>query len=241
MSYIVALLLIGLVILAHEWGHFIAARAAGIPVSIFSIGFGPALWRFRRRGTEFRIAMIPLGGYILPDIASEEEYFKIPPSKRIILSAGGLLASALFPIPCLILAEALKSGASLYTVFIKPFVQTAVIFSKTLASLPAVFRHGEGLSGVIGIVAQGGRYLSIDPANAAYFAAVLSVNLAILNLLPIPALDGGKIALFSLEKLSPRFTRLHYPLAIAGWVFILGVCVYTIILDLARYAPSIRI
>lgn len=241
MSYAIALLLVGLVILAHEWGHFIAARASGIAVSAFSIGFGPTLRRFTWRGTEFRLSLIPLGGYVLPAVASEEDYFRIPASRRIVLSAGGLIASALFPIPCLMIAALFKPDPSLHTLLIEPFIRTAVVFSKTIASLPAVFRHGEGLSGVIGIVAQGGHFLSTNPANAAYFAAVLSVNFAVLNLLPVPALDGGKILLFSLERISPGLVRLHYPLAIAGWVFILGVFVYTIVIDLSRYAPSLRI
>ena len=42
MQYIVALLLIGFVILAHEFGHFIAARIVGVPIKTFSIGFGPS-------------------------------------------------------------------------------------------------------------------------------------------------------------------------------------------------------
>lgn len=45
MNYILAILLIGLVILFHELGHFVAARIVGIPIKIFSVGFGPALWK----------------------------------------------------------------------------------------------------------------------------------------------------------------------------------------------------
>lgn len=55
---------IGIIILAHEWGHFIAARLTGIRVDTFSIGFGPALWSRKRGATEYRVAWFPLGGYV---------------------------------------------------------------------------------------------------------------------------------------------------------------------------------
>lgn len=58
------LVLIGVMIVIHELGHFWAARFFGIRVSTFSIGFGPKLFAFRRGETEYRIAWIPFGGYV---------------------------------------------------------------------------------------------------------------------------------------------------------------------------------
>jgi len=55
---------IGVIILVHEWGHFVAARLSGIRVEVFSIGFGPAMWTRHSGGTEYRIAWFPLGGYV---------------------------------------------------------------------------------------------------------------------------------------------------------------------------------
>jgi len=56
---------LGLLITFHEYGHFWVARRAGVKVLRFSVGFGPALWSRRGRdGTEYRIAAIPLGGYV---------------------------------------------------------------------------------------------------------------------------------------------------------------------------------
>ncbi|MGP4123881.1 MAG: sigma E protease regulator RseP [Sodalis sp. (in: enterobacteria)] len=61
-AFIVAL---GVLITVHEFGHFLAARYCGVTVECFSIGFGRALWRKRdKRGTEYVIAAIPLGGYV---------------------------------------------------------------------------------------------------------------------------------------------------------------------------------
>lgn len=55
---------IGVIILVHEWGHYIAARLMGIRVDTFSIGFGPAITSWRRGATEYRVAWFPLGGYV---------------------------------------------------------------------------------------------------------------------------------------------------------------------------------
>ncbi|MFS2222766.1 sigma E protease regulator RseP [Pantoea sp. B65] len=61
-AFIVAL---GVLITVHEFGHFWVARRCGVKVERFSIGFGKALWRYRdRQGTEYVLALIPLGGYV---------------------------------------------------------------------------------------------------------------------------------------------------------------------------------
>ena len=58
------LIVLGSVVLFHEFGHYLAAKAYGITVEIFSVGFGPRIWGFLRRGTEYRLSWIPLGGYV---------------------------------------------------------------------------------------------------------------------------------------------------------------------------------
>lgn len=58
------LIVIGIIIFIHESGHFSMAKLFGIPVSTFSLGFGPKLFGFRRKETEYRISAIPLGGYV---------------------------------------------------------------------------------------------------------------------------------------------------------------------------------
>jgi regulator of sigma E protease len=57
-------ILLGIMILVHEAGHFWAALSVGIRVETFSIGFGPRLFGFRRGSTDFRISAIPFGGYV---------------------------------------------------------------------------------------------------------------------------------------------------------------------------------
>lgn len=65
-------LMFSLAIAIHEFGHFIAALKLGFKVEVFSLGFGPALWKKKWRGVEYRISAIPLGGYVsIPDLDPE--------------------------------------------------------------------------------------------------------------------------------------------------------------------------
>ena len=59
------ILALGILVAVHEWGHFYVARKCGVQVERFSIGFGKPIWRkLSKSGTEYVIAMIPLGGYV---------------------------------------------------------------------------------------------------------------------------------------------------------------------------------
>ncbi len=107
------LFVLTVVIFIHELGHYSVARRFGVRVEVFSIGFGRTLWsRTAKSGTDWRIAMIPLGGYVRyygdadaassPDIEKvrhmtaaerKESYFHQPPLARILIAAAGPFAN----------------------------------------------------------------------------------------------------------------------------------------------------
>lgn len=64
MSILYFVVVLGVLILIHELGHFLIARRVGIRVEAFAIGFGPRLFGFRQGETEFKICLFPLGGYV---------------------------------------------------------------------------------------------------------------------------------------------------------------------------------
>lgn len=64
MAWLAPILVLGLVIFVHELGHFWAAKYFGVYAPRFAVGFGPALWRWRRGETEYVLGAIPLGGYV---------------------------------------------------------------------------------------------------------------------------------------------------------------------------------
>jgi len=95
------------IVTVHEYGHYIAARAMGVKVLRFSIGFGRPLWRWRPdpEGTEFVIAGIPLGGYVkmldgreapVPEAEREFAYETRPAWRRAIILFAGPAANLLF-------------------------------------------------------------------------------------------------------------------------------------------------
>src|SRR4030081_3649120 len=57
-------IVLGFMILIHEFGHYAAAKYFGVRVEVFSIGFGKRLLGFKKGDTDYRIAAIPLGGYV---------------------------------------------------------------------------------------------------------------------------------------------------------------------------------
>lgn len=234
MNYFLVALLVGLLILIHELGHFLAARWVKIPIARFSIGFGPKLWGCKRGETEYWLSLIPIGGYVLPEIEDETEFFKIPIYKRVIFSIGGPAANIILVLLLYGLINVVVSGVSFRGVLIEPFSQTLGTFMSFLAAIPLLFSGSDQLSGIVGIVVLGGQFIGADILRVLNFSILLSLNLAVLNLLPIPALDGGKIVLYCLEKIHPKFLRLHIPLSIAGWVFIIGLMVYATVLDVGR-------
>lgn len=104
MTLIIFLLILGLIVLVHEFGHFIWAKKSGVYVYEFSIGFGPKLFSFKRKNdpTEYMIKLIPLGGYVLmagedgesednkklskDELLCNKSFFK----RLIVLSAGAI-------------------------------------------------------------------------------------------------------------------------------------------------------
>lgn len=58
------LVVLGIMVLVHELGHFVVAKLCGVRVEVFSIGFGKRLFGFRRGDTDYRVSLLPLGGYV---------------------------------------------------------------------------------------------------------------------------------------------------------------------------------
>ena len=74
------LVLLGVLILVHELGHFVFARLFDVKVLRFSLGFGPKLFGFTHRETEYRLSLVPLGGYVR--LLGEDPGEPIPPVDR---------------------------------------------------------------------------------------------------------------------------------------------------------------
>ena len=351
-SLVPTLIVLGILILIHELGHFIACRLSGVRVEKFSIGFGPELFNFTAGGTAYVISLLPLGGFVKPagEVLSEVkgakpekgDYLAAPLISKIFIVAAGvimnyLLAFVLFtwiftigrPIPGTVIggfvegypakASALSPGDRIakidgrdvatwqeltdainrsgdpglvltvekqgrqdafYEVRLAPKAETAKdIFGKEATvkrlgitpspeshvfekfSLPqaagkaadsvlalaamthkAIFYMLTGrmslrsMSGPIGIIAMTGSAAKLGLPYVLQLAATLSVSLAVINLLPIPALDGGHLFFLLIEALTRR--RLSYAvqerITQAGFVLLMALMVFVIYNDLVN-------
>src|SRR5579872_2262187 len=63
-SAVAFIVLVGVMVVVHEFGHFIVAKLCGVRVEAFSIGFGPRLFGIKRGDTDYKVCLLPLGGYV---------------------------------------------------------------------------------------------------------------------------------------------------------------------------------
>src|SRR6266705_352160 len=105
-------LVLGLMIMIHEWGHFIVARFLGVRVDVFSIGFGPRLFGWKRGATDYRVSALPFGGYVrmagqdLSEVDSNDvaptgapdELMSKPRWQRALISVAGPAVNLVMPI-----------------------------------------------------------------------------------------------------------------------------------------------
>ncbi len=108
MSFLTFIAVLSVLIIVHEWGHFITAKRLGVKVERFSLGFGPRFFSFVHQGTEFMICAIPLGGYVKmagdersAHQGKPEEYYSHPPGQRALIVLMGPVVNYILAFLCL--------------------------------------------------------------------------------------------------------------------------------------------
>jgi regulator of sigma E protease len=97
---------LGVIIVVHEAGHLLMAKAFGVRVLTFSVGFGKRLWGFRRGETEYQVSAVPLGGYVRLggetdeslDPSDERAFLNKPRWQRVLVYLAGPAANILLAI-----------------------------------------------------------------------------------------------------------------------------------------------
>ena len=358
-SILTALLVFSIVILFHEFGHFITAKWSGVQVNEFSIGMGPALLHKIWRGTQYSLRLLPIGGYVAmegedspessrtsagePD-EEEEDLNPVPPEERtgvpfdkvklwkrlVIIVAGAFMN---FVLGYLVLLAFVGMDDSLITLKIHSFDEGALCaetglqaedeilaingrrcfvpedLSYQLSRTPnysadfTVLRDGEvvelpnvrfntvtdedgnvymppqivvyavpatplsvmkqaanyeiyygrvvfmtlldlaqgresinNLSGPVGIVSAIGQAVAVDWRMVLSLLALITINLGIFNLLPLPALDGGKVVFLLIEGVTgrPVPTKVQGIVNTIGFVLLFGLMIFVTGNDLLR-------
>ncbi|MBW4696926.1 MAG: RIP metalloprotease RseP [Aphanocapsa lilacina HA4352-LM1] len=344
MFVLLSILVLGLLIVVHELGHFLAARWQHIRVSRFSIGFGPVVARYQGPEVEYALRALPLGGYVgFPDDDPDSGIPKDDPNllknrpilDRTIVLLAGVTANFVFGYLVLLalvvlggvpetqvqpgaLIQQVTAGqaaeragleagdvvleaagrpigsgdgalAQLSRVFqanpdkpvnlvirrgeqrrpvaltpstqgkvgvsLSPngtvtrraprdiaevFTSSATAYGRiavaTLNGFGQLFTGRAGidqLTGPVGIVAVTAQAAQSDWLNLFYVAALISFNLAVLNLLPLPALDGGQLVFVIAEALrgKPVPDKIQNYVNQAGMLVLLGLGILLIFRD----------
>lgn len=338
------LLVLSLLVVVHEFGHFLMAKLAGVKVERFSIGFGPVLFGKKFAGTEFVFSLLPLGGFVKmagenPGEAEGKAWeFNSKPLgwKFLIVFAGpfmnALLAFFLFAAVFttgqpMVLAkigkimdrtpaqaaglqvndtilsvngknvrfwedvlrevrvggekillvvdrkgsswdvtvhpklEPLPSGEKKVVPFIgiapaneveyikHPFPEACVLAFKRVADMTVMILYSFGLmfsgalsfkdsvTGPIGIYFMTGQAAQMGASYLLYFMGSLSVSLFVLNLLPIPVLDGGHVLFILIEKIkgSPLRESVKEKMTQGGMIALLALMAFVIFQDVHRF------
>ena len=352
-SIVSVIILLGVLIFAHEFGHFLAARFLGVGVLKFSLGFGPKVIGKKWGETEYLISLLPLGGYIKllgeseDEVLSEEDekrsFLKQSPLKKIAIVFAGPLANFFLAIliftvlymiglPALTtqigqvqpgspagnagivqgdnilainegkvdrwekMAEAItksegrelritiKRGQDLKNITLKPKLlklknifgedvdsykigvspsartvierknpfaafflgikQTYIISKLTLVGIVKIINgtvSPKTIGGPILIAQIAGSQVKEGIVSFVLFMALLSINLAILNLLPIPVLDGGHIAFYLFEIIARREVnvKVRERAQQIGIALLITLMLFAFIVDIERLQMNI--
>jgi regulator of sigma E protease len=174
------LVLIGVMILIHELGHFWAARYFNVGVEVFSFGFGPRLFGFRRGETDYRFSLILFGGYVkmMGEQPGEEDstdprgFMTKPKWQRLIIAFAG-------PFMNVVLAVGLLTG--LFMVKFQKLAepeQRAVIghISKDSAAAKAGLQEGDRIVALEGVKNPDWETIAIKEISSAYRTMHLTVE-----------------------------------------------------------------
>ena len=241
--------LLGFLIIIHEGGHFLVAKLCKVKVNEFSIGFGKTIWKKQGKETLYSIRLIPLGGFVQMEGENEESedkraFSNVSIPKRIAIVLAGAIVNIVFGV---IVYFVLISTVGLE--FVDPAkdtilnriyygaIQTKEFVISLFESVKMLFLKGlsvDQMTGPVGIsqiVVQTTTF-----TNYIYILSLISVSLGITNLLPIPALDGGKIVLLLIEAISRKKITVETEAVITmiGFVLIIGLALYVTYHDVIR-------
>jgi regulator of sigma E protease len=234
-----------IVVLVHEFGHFLAARQAGVKVHEFSIGFpfSPRLITlFRHKETAFTIRLLPLGGFVsFAQDGGEDNagLLTVVHSKRAIIICAGSLSNLLFAFIVFIPVFMIGKQLDLVSALLLSAKTIWEILSGTFQFLLNAF-SGQGtmagVSGPVGIAVMAGQAAKQGILNLCYFSGVLSISLGIMNLLPLPALDGGHLAMLGIEAIrrKPLSPQLYQTATVVGLALFVIITLAVSYRDIAK-------
>lgn len=231
------IVLLGFLILIHEGGHFLVAKACRVKVREFSIGFGPTLYSWQGKETKYTIRWIPFGGYV--DMLGETErddgegsFSKASVLKRIAIVIAGATVNIVFGLIVFFILACIARHDIGFA-----FKQTGLYILDVLNSVKLIFTGNINMEQMVGPVGISEMVVQTDGLfNFVYLMSLISVSLGVTNLLPIPALDGGKIIILILEGLrkKPLKEEVEIKIQLMGFSLLILFSLYVTYKDILR-------
>ena len=343
---LLAILLFGVLIAIHEFGHFTAAKLCGVRVEEFAIGMGPVLWKEQKGETQYSLRAVPVGGFCAmagEDEASDDPraFTSQPVGKRLIILAAGSFMNFLLGLVIVIIiyagatgfrapviadfmdgcpyesaggfqagdrilsidghriyqysdiADFLSRGDGTYDIVVRRDGKRVKLENFRLVPVEYegqetkmygfYFGYDEGtfgnklryswnttmefgrwvwmgleqlvegqvsvndMAGPVGIVdlmAETGE-AAASTADAIldilYLGAFIAVNLAIMNMLPIPALDGGRVFLLLVTWVIEKITKKHLDPKYEGYIHAAGMVLLLALMAFVMFNDIVRI
>lgn len=225
-SILITLLILSVLVVVHELGHFLAAKKTGVFVEEFAIGMGPKIFSKQGKETLFSIRIFPIGGFCKmrgeePELDEEGNFLPRDPDavfdpgsfdgktkkQKLLILVGGSGMNFIFAFLCLIIIGFLLGRYNILQVMgfaVLNIINFGGIILDSLKMLITGQVGFENLAGPIGMTTMVSTFINEGFVVILSFMAMLSVNLGIINLLPIPALDGGRILIIFIEIITRR-------------------------------------
>lgn len=227
-----------LIVVVHEFAHAFTAQLMGVRVLEFGLFFPPRFAVLGHvRGVPVSLNWLPIGGFTRlagEKAADGPDSFKgttLP--RRLAIILAGPLANLLLAYLIVVVVAATSPthawweapGRALY--FMAQFIAVTL---GAIVAIPGSLLSNPGnapVAGIPGIVTMAGIYASSSLRDFVLFIALLSTSIGVLNLLPIPPLDGGVATLAVVERFGGRrLVRFTTAAGVVGLVFILGLVVF---------------
>lgn len=235
-SAIKVIFLLGFLIFIHEGGHFTVAKLCNVKVNQFAIGFGPKIIEFKGKETLYALRLIPLGGFVSMegengDSNEERAFNNASILKRIAIVVAGATVNIIFGLILYFCLISILANARV------ALFETRDLLIEILDSLRQLFTGKIGIdqmTGPVGISSTVAKTTTIT--DFVYLMSVISISLGITNLLPIPALDGGKFVLLIIEAIRGKKIKQEVELKIQllGFSFLMALAVLVTYKDIVR-------
>lgn len=204
LNIIVGLVGLNSVIIVHEIGHLLAAKIAGIPAPLFSIGFGFPLFAITLGNTIYQFAAFPIGGYVsLSQAALDAQPYLI---KVFVIVAG--------------------IGMNFFFAFFIFFCLRVRAYDITTMTMITVQSFQNRIIGPIGIIGMLNRSIRLGISYYFLALALLSISVGFFNLLPIPFFDGGQLTWYTIETIIGPLPDVAF--SIISYIFIVFFLVFLV-------------